>query len=100
MIIADGNLTFAVINALSGQWSEQKTDKRFTFKPKESDPLKLVLQIDNALPYDCKITFNGEICFIEFDKIKYRLWYMDNTKDIKLELHSEQNKIKLEKIRA
>jgi|GEM_PF-3153864 len=100
MIIADGNLTFAFINALTGQWLEPKTNRVFNFNRKETDPLKLVLQIDKGLPYDCKISFAGEICYLEYDKIKYRLWYMDNTKDIKMELHSEQNKIKLDRVKA
>lgn len=97
MLIADGNLTFAVINAINGTWIEIKTKKIYSFERKVSNPLQVVLSVDATAPSDCRISFNDEICYLEFNKTKYRLWYMDNTKDIRLELHSDDEKIRLAK---
>ncbi len=97
MLIADGNLTYAVINALTGKWLEPKSSKLYIFECKETNPLQLALSIDSSKPIDCSISFADEICYLEFNRIKYRLWYMDNTKDVKLELHAEEMKIKLDK---
>ncbi len=97
MLIADGNITFAVINAIVGEWMEVRSKKIYNFGRRESSPAQVVLTIDAEKPLDCRISFVGEICYIEFNKEKYRLWYMDNTKEVKFELHSEDKKIKLEK---
>jgi len=94
MLIADGNLTFAVINAMTGQWIELKTQAIYSFQGKENNPMQLTVSINGARPADCRISFNDEICYIEFNKVRYRLWYMDNTKDVKMELHSEESKMK------
>lgn len=90
MLIADGNLTFAVINAILGPWVEIKSKKTYRFERKDSNPLQVTLSVDGAKALDCKISFIDEICYLEFDKMKHRLWYMDNTRDVRLELHSSE----------
>ena len=98
MVIADGNLRYAIINAIRGHWTEVNKKCTYFFDLRNDDPNQPVVSVNFAPPVDLKISFEEGICFVEISKIKYKLWYRDNTKDIRLELHSTKSKLKLAKL--
>ena len=98
MVIADGNLKYAVLNAIVGDWTEVNKKCIYHFGFKDNNPETPILSINYATPVDYKLFFENEICVIEINKVKYRLWYRDSADDVRMELHSHKLKIRLEKI--
>jgi hypothetical protein len=98
MVIADGNLKYAILNAISGHWSEVNKKCTYHFDFKNGNPECPVVSINFASPVDYRVSFTDGTCFVEINNVKYKLWYRDNTKDIRLELHSTKGKLKLARI--
>jgi len=98
MVIADGNLKYAVLNAINGEWSEVNKKCTYQFSFKDGNPEQPIVSINFASPVGYKVCFTDGTCFIEINKVKYKLWYKDNNKDIRLELHSSKAKLKLARI--
>lgn len=98
MVIKDGNLKFAVLNAIYGPWYEVNKKCTYTFGQKDGNIENPVVSIDYGAPVDYRVCFSDGICFVEINNVKYRLWLVDNQKDLRLELHSTKSQLKLAKI--
>jgi len=98
MVIKDGNLKFAVLNAIYGPWYEVNKKCTYHFGQKDGNIEQPVVSINEGNPKDYRVCFSDGICFIEIENVKYRLWLMDSHKDLRLELHSTKSQLKLAKI--
>ncbi len=98
MIIRDGNLRFALLTSLSGQWIGVDKDCNYFFGFRNEDFQQPVVSIDYTYPVDYTMTIENSICYVQIGENKYTLWYRENSIDVKLELHTLTHKIRLMRV--
>ena len=98
MVINNGNLKMAILDAMQGYWIEVNKKCTYHFAYTSKEPLEMAVSVNYAPTAICNVFFEDGTCFIEIQNTKYLLWLNDNPKTQRLELHSKKSKLKLARI--